>query len=60
VLWVSIEENLIADGCVHAIETGPGSVLAGLLKAVSDIPCSAAGRLEDIKTIVSEGENRCC
>lgn len=60
VLWVSIEKNLIADGCTHAIEAGPGSVLAGLFKAVSDTPCSAAGRLEDIKTIVSEGENRCC
>lgn len=53
VRWVDLERNLIADGIERFVEVGPGTVLAGLLKAVAeDKPCLAAGKIEQINQIV--------
>jgi [acyl-carrier-protein] S-malonyltransferase len=53
VLWVDEEESLLADGFERCLEVGPGSVLAGLWKSFSrDLPCLAAGKLEDIDKLV--------
>ena len=49
VLWVKEEEAILADGYGRCVETGPGKVLCGLWKSVSqDIPCLPAGTLEEI------------
>lgn len=53
VLWVEEEQSIVADGFQRCLEVGPGSVLAGLWKAFSkDLPCIAAGKLEEIAKIV--------
>jgi len=53
VLWVEEEESLLTDGFQRCLEVGPGSVLAGLWKSFSrDVPCLAAGKLEDIDKLV--------
>lgn len=53
VRWVDEETSLLADGFQRCLEVGPGSVLAGLWKAFSpQVPCLAAGRLEDITKVV--------
>ena len=50
VRWVTVEERLLADGFDRFLEAGPGTVLAGLLRALrSDVPCAPAGTLEAIQ-----------
>ncbi|MDD3981629.1 MAG: malonyl CoA-ACP transacylase, partial [Spirochaetales bacterium] len=52
VRWID-EERAIADaGFDRCVETGPGTVLAGLWKASgSSLPCLAAGTLDDISSM---------
>jgi [acyl-carrier-protein] S-malonyltransferase len=53
VRWVDLERTLIGDGVERFIEVGPGTVLAGLLKAVADNrPCLPAGKIEQINQII--------
>jgi len=52
VRWVKVEENLIKDGYDTFFETGPGSVLRGLMKAFNkELNCQTAGKLEEIEKI---------
>jgi [acyl-carrier-protein] S-malonyltransferase len=52
VRWVTVEENLLADGYTRFVEAGPGTVLTGLLKALSpQTSCTPAGKLEEIRAI---------
>ncbi len=52
VLWVKEEKALIDLGVDKVLETGPGSVLGGLWKAVGgDIKCLPAGTLEAIDAL---------
>jgi len=52
VRWVDEEKSILADGFQRCLETGPGSVLAGLWKAFSrEVPCLPAGKLEEIAGI---------
>ncbi|MDR1933080.1 MAG: ACP S-malonyltransferase [Spirochaetales bacterium] len=52
VLWVDIEKNVKAAGCAGVLEAGPGTVLAGLWKALfPEQPCLAAGTVEAILKI---------
>lgn len=52
VRWISEEGAITADGFERCIETGPGTVLAGLWKASgSKIPCFAGGSLDAISSI---------
>lgn len=56
VRWVDEETSLVADGFQRCLEAGPGSVLAGLWKAFSgEVPCLAAGKLEDIDKLLGAG-----
>jgi len=49
VRWVAVEESLLRDGFDRFLETGPGTVLAGLFRGLSpEARCSAAGTLEGI------------
>jgi [acyl-carrier-protein] S-malonyltransferase len=49
VQWVSEERSVAADGYDDVLEVGPGTVLAGLWKALPDsVPCRAAGTLAAI------------
>lgn len=55
VLWVDIERNLRAEGFERVLEAGPGTVLAGLWKAVyPDFPCLPAGTVEAIAGIAGK------
>ncbi|MEW5815922.1 MAG: ACP S-malonyltransferase [Spirochaetota bacterium] len=57
VKWVDIEQNILDDGFERFIETGPGSVLAGLWKSFNRKErCKAAGTLADIQKIVEESK----
>ena len=50
VRWVTVEERLLADGFDRFLEAGPGTVLAGLMRALRpDVPCAPAGTLEAIQ-----------
>ena len=50
VRWVTVEERLLADGFDRFLEAGPGTVLAGLLRALRpDLTCAPAGTLEGIQ-----------
>jgi [acyl-carrier-protein] S-malonyltransferase len=52
VRWVTVEEGLLAEGFDRFLEAGPGSVLAGLLRALRpDVSCMAAGSLESIRKV---------
>ncbi|MCL1817589.1 MAG: ACP S-malonyltransferase [Spirochaetaceae bacterium] len=52
VLWVEIEKNIQAAGCGRVVEAGPGTVLAGLWKAVCPDPvCLPAGSAEAILSL---------
>jgi [acyl-carrier-protein] S-malonyltransferase len=52
VRWVDEEASILADGFQRCLETGPGSVLAGLWRAFSkDVPCLPAGKQEEIAKI---------
>jgi [acyl-carrier-protein] S-malonyltransferase len=47
--WVDEEARLLADGFGSFREAGPGSVLAGLFKALRpDVDCRPAGTMRDI------------
>ncbi|MDX9800766.1 MAG: ACP S-malonyltransferase [Spirochaetia bacterium] len=49
VFWVNEEQELLKEGVQMCIESGPGTVLAGLWKAVGgDIPCLPAGKIDEI------------
>ncbi len=50
VRWVTVEEGLFADGFDRFFETGPGTVLTGLMKALAPrAACSPAGTAEAIE-----------
>jgi [acyl-carrier-protein] S-malonyltransferase len=50
VQWVAVEQSLLSDGFDRFLETGPGTVLAGLLRGLSPkARCMAAGTLEGIQ-----------
>lgn len=56
VRWVDEENSILADGFRRCLEVGPGSVLSGLWKALSaEVPCLAAGKLEDILKVAGAG-----
>lgn len=49
VLWVEDERAILADGFERCLEPGPGKVLTGLWKSVSDeVKCLPAGTVEHI------------
>ena len=49
VRWVQVQEGLLEDGCDRFLETGPGTVLTGLMRALRpDARCAPAGTLEAI------------
>jgi [acyl-carrier-protein] S-malonyltransferase len=55
VRWVTAEESMLADGFDIFLEAGPGTVLAGLFRALrADVRCMAAGTLESITKAVGE------
>jgi [acyl-carrier-protein] S-malonyltransferase len=48
VRWTDEEAAMVADGYERVLETGPGTVLSGLWKAVNPEPlCKPAGKLDD-------------
>jgi [acyl-carrier-protein] S-malonyltransferase len=50
VRWVTVEESLMADGFDRFLEAGPGTVLAGLMRAWRpEVRCAPAGTLEAIQ-----------
>ncbi|MCE1206457.1 MAG: ACP S-malonyltransferase [Spirochaetia bacterium] len=52
VRWIAEEQAITEDGFERCIETGPGTVLAGLWKASgSSIPCLAGGTLDALASI---------
>lgn len=52
VRWIVEEGTIAADGFDRCVETGPGTVLAGLWKASgSAIPCFAGGTLDAISSM---------
>lgn len=52
VRWIDEERNIALEGFDRCVETGPGTVLAGLWKAFgSSIPCLAGGTLNDISSM---------
>jgi [acyl-carrier-protein] S-malonyltransferase len=52
VRWVTVEESLFADGFTRFVEAGPGTVLAGLMRALRpQALCAPAGRAEEIAAI---------
>ena len=52
VKWITEESAIVADGFSRCVETGPGTVLAGLWKASgSTIPCLAGGTLDAIASM---------
>ncbi len=55
VRWVSVEERLSGDGFDRFLEAGPGTVLTGLMKALSPrLRCSPAGTVEAISRAAEE------
>ncbi|MDR3201477.1 MAG: ACP S-malonyltransferase [Spirochaetales bacterium] len=57
VLWVDIEKNIQAGGYERILEVGPGTVLAGLWKALyADPVCRSAGTAEAIERAIYAGQ----
>jgi [acyl-carrier-protein] S-malonyltransferase len=55
VRWVAVEEGLRADGFDLFLEAGPGTVLTGLMRALSpQMRCAPAGTAEAIARAVEE------
>jgi [acyl-carrier-protein] S-malonyltransferase len=56
VRWVTVEESLLASGFDMLFEAGPGTVLAGLMRALRpEMRCLPAGTLEGIVKAVEVG-----
>jgi [acyl-carrier-protein] S-malonyltransferase len=56
VRWVTVEESLFADGFTRFVEAGPGTVLAGLMRALRpDTRCAPAGRMDEIAAASAAG-----
>jgi [acyl-carrier-protein] S-malonyltransferase len=52
VRWIDEEAAMVAEGFEAMLETGPGTVLAGLWKSVQGgCPCSAAGTLDAVASL---------
>lgn len=52
VRWIDEEKAIIAAGFDRCVETGPGTVLAGLWKSVGgEIPCLACGTLDQLTAV---------
>jgi [acyl-carrier-protein] S-malonyltransferase len=52
VRWIDEEKAIVAAGFDQCFEAGPGTVLAGLWKAIApDIPCTPLGTLADISAV---------
>jgi [acyl-carrier-protein] S-malonyltransferase len=52
VRWIEEEKAILAAGFEQCLETGPGTVLAGLWKAVGgEVPCLACGTLDQLTAI---------
>jgi [acyl-carrier-protein] S-malonyltransferase len=52
VRWIDEENAIVAEGFDRCVETGPGTVLAGLLKSVApDLYCLPAGTVEALDAI---------
>jgi [acyl-carrier-protein] S-malonyltransferase len=55
VRWVSVEESLLADGFDRFLEAGPGTVLAGLMRAWRpEVRCAPAGTLEGVQKAMED------
>jgi len=55
VRWVTVEENLLAEGPARFLEVGPGTVLTGLMRALRpEVVCLPAGRMDEVSKIASE------
>jgi [acyl-carrier-protein] S-malonyltransferase len=55
VRWVDVQEALLSNGCERFYETGPGTVLTGLLRALRpEARCAPAGTLEAIGKALEE------
>lgn len=55
VQWVRVEECLMADGFERFLESGPGTVLTGLMRALRpEAACAPAGTLEAILKALEE------
>jgi [acyl-carrier-protein] S-malonyltransferase len=55
VRWVAVEEALRADGLDRFLEAGPGTVLTGLMRALSpSLRCAPAGTAETIAKAAEE------
>ncbi len=56
VRWVTVEESLFADGFDRFVEAGPGTVLAGLMRALRpEARCAPAGKREEIAAVSAAG-----
>ena len=56
VRWVTVEESLFADGFTRFVEAGPGTVLAGLMRALRpEAPCAPAGKMQEIAAVSAAG-----
>lgn len=53
VRWIAEEASIVEAGFDHAFETGPGTVLSGLWKAVAPagVVCAPCGTLDQVATI---------